>query len=283
MEIKDILSLIEYKQPEGEELDLEKVKEHFEKNFVGINVATEKDEIKNIILGKYKGTHATALKNHFEALGVSFEGKDVKDDKSRLIVDKVMEAGIQALKDNIKELKESANKTDDKKAIELQGKLDKITGDYSIVTKERDELKSLVEKKESEFEGFKKNTILTEKIKSAKEKIQFTEKAIEFTKKGFDMDFHEKYNIELSDTQDSADGLRITNKRTNERISKGNKFVTYEDLYKTELAEAKLLKMADSVNNNRANERTPLKKFDANGKEIMVKINPRAQANAQQI
>ena len=277
MEIKDILSLIEYKQPEGEELELEKVKEHFEKNFVGIRIAAEKGAIKDIVLGKYKGTQATALKNRFEALGISFADKEIKDDEGRIIVDKVLESGIDYFTKTINELKESSSKTDDKKAIELQGKLDKIVSDYSIVTKERDGLKSLVEEKEKEYEGYKKNTVLSEKIKSEKNGIEFTEDANEYTRLGFDLKFNEKYAVELSDTQDSSDGLRIINKATNERVSKGNKFVSYGDLYRTELAERNLLKM----NSTPPQVRTPLKKFDANGKEIIVKINPRAQANAQ--
>lgn len=249
IELKDIYKLLEFTPEDGKEPTMDQINDHFQKNFIGLEVAHERGEVIGKVLGKKLGEISTTLKNQFEDLGVSFEGKPIKED-GRVSYAKVLEFGTAEVKEQLKNLKEHAGKTDDKKIKELQDMIDKTKADYTIVIGERDNLKSLVEQKEQEFEGFKKNTVLSEKIKGAKSKIQFSDQANEFARKGFDVAFHEKYTIELSDTNDSEDGLRIISNATKQRVSKGNKFVTYEDLYKTELAEAKLLKMAETQNNN---------------------------------
>jgi hypothetical protein len=246
VELKEIYKLLDFVPENEAEVTIDQVNDHFQKTFVGLAVAHERGEIINKVQGKKLGELSTKLKNTFEDLGISFEGKEIKED-GRVSFEKVMEIGSASLKDELKNLKESGSKTDDKKVIELQEKIDKIKSDYTTILGERDNLKSLVDQKDQEFEGFKKNTILSEKIKGAKGKIQFSESANEFSKKGFDVAFHEKYTIELSDENDSEDGLRIISNATKQRVSKGSKFVTYEDLYKTELAEAKLLKMAEGT------------------------------------
>jgi len=82
MKAEEILTLLEFKLPNGktiEEIEVKDLKEHFDKSFVGINVAAENETIKNKILGKERGSLATQVKNKFEEMGISFEGKEVKD------------------------------------------------------------------------------------------------------------------------------------------------------------------------------------------------------------
>jgi len=209
-----------------------------------MNVAAENDTIKNKILGKELGTLSTKFKNMFEGAGVSFEGKEIKED-GRIILDKVAELGFSELTNEIKNLKESSGKTNDKQIKELTDKLEGLKSDYTTVLGERDGLKTTVEQKESEFNSFKTNLALNTKLSEAKKGIQFSESVNEYTKKGFDIAFNEKYEVALADENDSEDGLRIVSKATKQRVSEGNKFVTYENLYKKEMKEASLLKVAE--------------------------------------
>jgi len=246
-EVKEILSLLQFNLPEGKELkdiDATEIKTHFDTNFIGMNVAAENDTIKNKILGKELGTLSTKFKNMFEGAGVSFEGKEIKED-GRIILDKVAELGFSELTNEIKNLKESSGKTNDKQIKELTDKLEGLKSDYTTVLGERDGLKTTVEQKESEFNSFKTNLALNTKLSEAKKGIQFSESVNEYTKKGFDIAFNEKYEVALADENDSEDGLRIVSKATKQRVSEGNKFVTYENLYKKEMKEASLLKVAE--------------------------------------
>jgi len=276
MKAEEILTLLEFKLPDGktiEEIEVKDLKEHFDKSFVGINVAAENETIKNKILGKERGSLATQVKNKFEELGISFEGKEVKDGE-RLMLDKVLNIGFTESLNTVKTLKEAANHTDDTKLKEVQKKLDKLQTDYSTVLSERNTLNETLKTKDSEFEGFKTRTIIDSKIKTAKDKIPFSETWNEFAKTGFDKAFFDKYQIELSDTNDSGDGLRIINKATNTRVSKGNSFITLEELYKQELSDAKGLKLNNNQNNNNGGGSKPGFVFNKEGKEI--KINPLA-------
>jgi len=276
MKAEEILTLLEFKLPDGntiEEIEVKDLKEHFDKSFVGINVAAENETIKNKILGKERGSLATQVKNKFEEMGISFEGKEVKDGE-RLMLDKVLNIGFTESLNTVKTLKEAANHTDDTKLKEVQKKLDKLQTDYSTVLSERNTLNETLKTKDSEFEGFKTRTIIDSKIKTAKDKIPFSETWNEFAKTGFDKAFFDKYQIELSDTNDSGDGLRIINKATNTRVSKGNSFITLEELYKQELSDAKGLKLNNNQNNNNVGGSKPGFVFNKEGKEI--KINPLA-------
>jgi len=276
MKAEEILTLLEFKLPDGktiEEIEVKDLKEHFDKSFVGINVAAENETIKNKILGKERGSLATQVKNKFEEMGISFEGKEVKDGE-RLMLDKVLNIGFTESLNTVKTLKEAANHTDDTKLKEVQKKLDKLQTDYSTVLSERNTLNETLKTKDSEFEGFKTRTIIDSKIKTAKDKIPFSETWNEFAKTGFDKAFFDKYQIELSDTNDSGDGLRIINKATNTRVSKGNSFITLEELYKQELSDAKGLKLNNNQNNNNGGGSKPGFVFNKEGKEI--KINPLA-------
>lgn len=276
MKAEEILTLLEFKLPNGktiEEIEVKDLKEHFDKSFVGINVAAENETIKNKILGKERGSLATQVKNKFEEMGISFEGKEVKDGE-RLMLDKVLNIGFTESLNTVKTLKEAANHTDDTKLKEVQKKLDKLQTDYSTVLSERNTLNETLKTKDSEFEGFKTRTIIDSKIKTAKDKIPFSETWNEFAKTGFDKAFFDKYQIELSDTNDSGDGLRIINKATNTRVSKGNSFITLEELYKQELSDAKGLKLNNNQNNNNGGGSKPGFVFNKEGKEI--KINPLA-------
>jgi len=276
MKAEEILTLLEFKLPNGktiEEIEVKDLKEHFDKSFVGINVAAENETIKNKILGKERGSLATQVKNKFEEMGISFEGKEVKDGE-RLMLDKVLNIGFTESLNTVKTLKEAANHTDDTKLKEVQKKLDKLQTDYSTVLSERNTLNETLKTKDSEFEGFKTRTIIDSKIKTAKDKIPFSETWNEFAKTGFDKAFFDKYQIELSDTNDSGDGLRIINKATNTRVSKGNSFITLEELYKQELSDAKGLKLNNNQNNNNVGGSKPGFVFNKEGKEI--KINPLA-------
>ena len=246
-EAKDILKLLQFNLPEGKELkdiDTSEIESYFNSNFIGMNVAAENDTIKNKILGKELGSLSTKAKNMFESAGVSFEGKEIKED-GRIMIDKVYEVGFSELSNEIKALKESSGKTNDKQIKELTDKLEGLKSDYTTVLSERDGLKQTVEQKDSEFNSFKTNLSLNTKLSEAKKGIQFSESVNDYTKKGFDIAFNEKYEVALADENDSEDGLRIVSKATKQRVSEGNKFVTYENLYKKEMKEANLLKVAE--------------------------------------
>lgn len=274
-EAKELLKLLQFNLPEGKELkDIEtsEIETHFNTNFVGVNVAAEKDEIKNKILGKELGTLSTKFKKMFEGAGVSFEGKEIKEN-DRIILDKVAEVGFAELTGQITNLKESSGKTNDKLQKELQEKLEALKSDYTTVLSERDNLKSTVEQKESEFSSFKTNLTLNSKIEEQKKGIEFSESVDKYKKKGFDLEFNEKYDIGLSDENDSEDGLRIVDKKTKARVSEGNKFVTLANLYKKELKEANMLKVAEQ-------KKDPIRvnfnqRQDGDKKEI--KVNPLAE------
>ena len=54
-EVKEILSLLQFNLPEGKELkdiDTSEIKEHFETNFVGMDIAHEKEIVRSKVLGK---------------------------------------------------------------------------------------------------------------------------------------------------------------------------------------------------------------------------------------
>lgn len=246
-EAKDILSLLQFNLPEGKELkdvDTSEIETHFKENFIGMNVAAENDTIKNKILGKEIGSLSTKAKNMFESAGVNFEGKEIKED-GRIMIDKVYEVGFAELTGQLKTLKESSGKTNDKQISDLTTKIESLQSDYTTVLKERDGLKQSVDEKDKFHNEFVSGLELRTRLSKAKKNIQFSDTADKYAKIGFDVDFNNKYEVALSDENDSEDGLRIVSKETKQRISEGNKFVTYENLYKKELMEAKLLKVAE--------------------------------------
>jgi len=274
MEVNDLLKIIEFNLPEGKELKditVEEVQDDFRTKYIGKNIAHEVDDIRNKILGKEWGTFETAFKRLAKELEI-----DVKDlGGKKEDIDKLTEA----LKVKVSAIKESAGKTKDQKLIELENEIEKYKSDYKTVLSQNETLQTELKTGKSEFESFKTNLTLNQKLEEAKGKIEFSEKADKFTKKGFFVDFNEKYKVELSSDNDSEDGLRITDKSGN-RVSAGSKFMKLEDILAKELKEANLLKLNNT-------DHDPNKKFKITGgnddSKPINKISDAAAAHAQNL
>jgi len=272
MEVNDLLKIIEFNIPDGKELKditVEEVQDDFRTKYIGKNIAHEVDDIRNKILGKEWGTFETAFKRLAKELEI-----DVKDlGGKKEDIDKLTEA----LKIKVSAIKESAGKTKDQKLIELETEIEKYKSDYKTVLSQNETLQTELNTGKSEFESFKTNLNLNQKIEEARSKLAFSEKADKYVKKGFYDEFAEKYKVELSADNDSEDGLRITDKSGN-RVSAGSKFMKLEDILNKELKEAGYLKLNNT-------DPDPNKKFKINGGEgepkPVNKISDAAAAHAQ--
>lgn len=270
-EIGDVLRILEFELPEGKELadiDISDIQKIHNEKFIGKNIAHEDQTIKGKVLGKEWGSYETAFKRlarEVELEGVEITGK--KDD-----VDKITEV----LKTKIDSIKENSTASKDKQVEQLTNDLNKYKADYNTVLKQKEEADNLVLQKDNEFKSYKTNLTLNQKIDQAKNGISFSEQVNDYTKKGFFVELSEKYNIELSEENDSDDGLRISDKNGN-RIQNGSKFTTLKELYEKEAKDAKILKLSDSK---------PDKKVVVQS-EVVVdnakKVNPQAEAFAQEL
>jgi len=224
------------------------IKSHLNENYVGRNVAHEDTELINKVWGKKKGSYETQLKRNLKAVSEDLlSPKEIEE----LGFDKALDTAfekIARLKQSLEE-KAKGNGNPTKEFEELKSKYEKLNGDFLQIKTQRDEFEGLVSKKDEEFSSFKKNLAINSKKREALKNIAFTDNlqgpARDFALQGFNDSFNSKYSIELSDEDES--GIVIRNKQ-GQRVSKDNKFLSLEELYKQEAHAAGLLKLNNNSN-----------------------------------
>ena len=240
MELNDILK---YQGIElAEDATIEDYKKTFDAQFLKKENALQDEEIRKALIGETTSKHAkelvrTAKENDIE---LTPEEKSLPvGDLSRLITAKQSEK----YNSKIEELSAKGKKPSEELTA-LQQKFESLNSRYSEELSAKEELQGLLEKKENEFVGFKKDFKLNQAKSQIFGNLTYSDNANDIMKKGFMATVNEKYNIDLGED----DNPIITTKEGN-RIKDPNKhgsFLSPVDVLSNELAEAGLAKKVDS-------------------------------------
>lgn len=240
MEVKELLDALDIQVDEGAELDA--VKDKFHAKYVARDIAPNDDDIKGAVLGKHLATLERNLKKQFtDAFGL--DGEALADFSVKAFEQADAETNPiyrakHKYETEIAELREKGGKANNKKADELQEKLDKATRDI-------DSYKTMLEEKDNELETVKseaeakhRNWIINQRKSDVLAKFQMSDTVDDYKRRGFEAVFNEKYKLDLEDDEVvvlDKDGKRVPNSKKS-----GN--ATLEDVYKMELEAANMLK-----------------------------------------
>lgn len=281
--LKDILQKLEYPLDgidfENPPDDLkDKVIAHFNKNLIFKSVAHEDPEITKKIVGRRIGQVETYAKQKLKEFS-NITGKDIfkEGELEGKKFEEILDLGFERIQGDVKEIKENASKTDDKKIEKLIADLEVKQRDYQAlqskfdgVIGERDELKN-------SFEDYKIST-KRDAIKNQElSKIKFSETADAYWKKGFFSELDSKYKMELAD--DNELGYKVINTETKETILDGSKPKEYWRIVEEAAKEAGKL----NVNTTTPDKKKEVYKPESNGNENISPGLLRAQQNLQRL
>lgn len=239
LELKDVLAELGVTE-DADKLTIEQFREHRDKTYVGRAVAHQDEDIVKKVSGKFLGSIETAVTRAFKGLGIELSGEETKGKKLEDIITMAAERAGKT----IEEVKAEAGKGNDEKLQKALEDLEKATARKKETETALKEAQGIISQKEQEFTGKIKEFKLGSKLGEAKAKIPLSDNADEYRLAGFEVKFKEKYNVDLDD----SDNIVITDKEGKQiKNATGGGFYGFEDIYKKELEEAKMLKVNGSA------------------------------------
>lgn len=236
MELKDLLNFLNIEDV-TDETDFDEFKKKFNERFaLASSIEEEKGK-----LGERMGIAEKEIKKLFKSQGVEFEEGETKDKSLEEIVKIGSEKLTESHQSKIKELKDAAGKTDDKKLKELEAKLEKQQSQWDQDREQLDKVKSELDEKQQNWEQEKTTWKINEQVKSAKSKIPVIDKISEIQKRGFDSLISDKAKFEL-DEEGSVWPVDPKTGKKFENPDKTGEYLNLESFLKNQAIEAGIYK-----------------------------------------
>lgn len=204
------------------------IKDKFHEQFVSRKIADSDPDIVKNITGKTLGILSRKFGTAFDIPKTDYETMKFED---------LIDGAAKKTKEQMEALKKAAEgKGPDNKELET-------------LTKERDQYKSMVETKETEFTSFKqqaeqekKGLMLGYHLTGLKSKIEWSDQATEIAKKGFDLHMAENFKFDFDESGNLLAFDKAGNKIEN---AKKTGFLGPDEIFKAEAAKHGLLKMSN--------------------------------------
>lgn len=232
---KEILQLIGYETPEGEEASIEKIREHVNSKFVPVSeISNRSDIIEPLVtnaIGKRLGSLQTSLIKQAKDLGVEIKHSDFKD--------KQVEDILPVFFTDIKTRLEAKPKDDGALAEELKS----IKSERDTFKNSLEEMQNTLQTKEQEFTKERSNWLVNQEQSKAWEGIKFGTAVKPYEIKGFKADISEKYDSK-TDEDGKVYPVYKTGEKKGSRVqspTNATKMMTWSELLSSEAKKADLL------------------------------------------
>ncbi len=174
-------------------------KSGFDDKFILKSEAKEDEGIINAVFGKTAAIIEQGAKKQAKEIGVEFEDGIFKDKKVTEVVDLVFEKTNAHFDLQLKDLKKSSSKSDDKQLIELQGKHDVMSAELKQRTESQEQLVKDVEAEKLGRVEDKKSFKSEFEFKSAYGKANLIDNMTDLQHKGFNQILKDKYDFKVND------------------------------------------------------------------------------------